>query len=164
MLLQALAEKARLARKEVKAAQNLILQSELKARRRVLRRLGYVDSDGVVTVKGRAAAEIQSADELVLTELIFNGVFKVIADADCALHEAQSSLSVSVCSACAPSMAHQLILPELVSSGVFKVRADADCAVHPADCTARAQSASALTLKTPLKVILLLCPVLMSWC
>ena len=75
--LQMLAEKVRLARKEVKAAQNLILQSELKARRRVLRRLGYVDSDGVVTVKGRAAAVIQSADELVLTELMFSGVFKV---------------------------------------------------------------------------------------
>lgn len=77
MLLQMLGEKARLARKEAKAAQSLILQSELKARRRVLRRLGYVDSDGVVTLKGRAAAEIQSADELVLTELIFSGVFKV---------------------------------------------------------------------------------------
>ena len=74
---QMLAEKVRLARKEVKSAQNLILQAELKARRRVLRRLGYVDSEGVVTVKGRAAAEIQSADELVLTELMFNGVFKV---------------------------------------------------------------------------------------
>ena len=72
-----LAERVRLARKEVKAAQNLILQAELKARRRVLRRLGYVDNDGVVTVKGRAAAEIQSADELVLTELMFSGVFKV---------------------------------------------------------------------------------------
>lgn len=76
-MLQALADKARAARKEVKAAQNLILQSELKARRRVLRRLGYVDSNGIVTMKGRAAAEIQSADELVLTELIFNGVFTV---------------------------------------------------------------------------------------
>lgn len=84
-VLQMLAEKVRLARKEVKAAQNLILQAELKARRRVLRRLGYVDSDGVVTVKGRAAAEIQSADELVLTELMFSGVFKVnVAKSACA--------------------------------------------------------------------------------
>ncbi|DBA84763.1 hypothetical protein WJX77_001199 [Trebouxia sp. C0004] len=73
---QMVAEKVRLAKKEVKAAQNLILQAELKARRRVLRRLGYVDSDGVVTVKGRAATEIQSADELVLTELMFSGAFK----------------------------------------------------------------------------------------
>lgn len=37
----------------------------------------YVDEDGVVTVKGRVAATIQSADELVLTELIFNSGFKV---------------------------------------------------------------------------------------
>ncbi|KAK9804329.1 hypothetical protein WJX72_007219 [[Myrmecia] bisecta] len=80
--LQALARKqvcgevVRLAAREVQAAQSLILKDELKARRRVLRRLGYTDSDGVVTVKGRVAAEIQSADELVLTELIFNGVFK----------------------------------------------------------------------------------------
>lgn len=37
----------------------------------------YVDEDGVVTLKGRVAATIQSADELVLTELIFNSGFKV---------------------------------------------------------------------------------------
>ena len=33
--------------------------------------------DGVVTLKGRVAATIQSADELVMTELIFNSGFKV---------------------------------------------------------------------------------------
>lgn len=48
---QQLAEAARLARKEVKAAQTLILQDELKARRKVLKRLGFVDSDGIVQVK-----------------------------------------------------------------------------------------------------------------
>ena len=37
----------------------------------------YVDEDGVVTLKGRVAATIQSADELVMTELIFNSGFKV---------------------------------------------------------------------------------------
>ena len=101
----------------------------------MLRRLGYVDSDGVVTVKGRAAAEIQSADELVLTELIFTGVFKVVAAADCALHEAQKSLSVCVCSACAPSTSHQLMLTELIFCGV-KVIADAECEepVHLLSC------------------------------
>lgn len=36
-----------------------------------------MDEDGVVTLKGRVAATIQSADELVLTELIFNSGFKV---------------------------------------------------------------------------------------
>jgi superfamily II RNA helicase len=38
----------------------------------------YVDEEGVVTLKGRVAAAIQSADELVLTELIFNSGFKVL--------------------------------------------------------------------------------------
>ena len=33
--------------------------------------------EDVVEVKGRVAAEIESADELVLTELIFSGAFKV---------------------------------------------------------------------------------------
>jgi ATP-dependent RNA helicase DOB1 len=37
----------------------------------------YVNEEGVVTEKGRVAANIQSADELVLTELIFSGGFKV---------------------------------------------------------------------------------------
>jgi superfamily II RNA helicase len=37
----------------------------------------YVNSEGVVTEKGRVAANIQSADELVLTELIYSGGFRV---------------------------------------------------------------------------------------
>lgn len=73
---QGLLEAAKIARKEAKAAHSMILKDELKARRRVLRRLGYVSMEGVVEVKGRVAAEIQSADELVLTELIFSGAFK----------------------------------------------------------------------------------------
>ena len=36
----------------------------------------YVDAEGLVTVKGRVAAEVQSADELLLTELLFTGVFQ----------------------------------------------------------------------------------------
>lgn len=47
----------------------------LQARQRVLRRLMYLDSNDVVTQKGRMAAEITSGDELVMTEMIFNGAF-----------------------------------------------------------------------------------------
>eukprot|EP00884_Botryococcus_braunii_P015661 jgi/Botrbrau1/2779/Bobra.0164s0056.1 len=68
-----LKRRVRAGKREVKAASNLILQDELKGRRRILRRLEYVDSEGIVTKKGRVAAEIQSADELVLTELFFSG-------------------------------------------------------------------------------------------
>lgn len=38
--------------------------------------MGLVDKSEVVTLKGRAAAEIDTADELVTTELLFSGVLK----------------------------------------------------------------------------------------
>lgn len=38
----------------------------------------YATSDDVVELKGKIASEISSADELTLTELMFNGVFKDI--------------------------------------------------------------------------------------
>ena len=63
------------AAQQATSASQLILRAELKARRRVLRKLGYTDDDGVVQLKGRVAAEVASCDELVATELMFNGVF-----------------------------------------------------------------------------------------
>ena len=62
-------------KKEIKAAQSLILQEDLKHRRKVLKRLGYVDKEGIVSLKGRVASEIRTGNELVLTELMFDGVF-----------------------------------------------------------------------------------------
>ena len=38
-------------------------------------RLGYADAADVIEMKGRVACEISSGDELLLTELIFNGAF-----------------------------------------------------------------------------------------
>lgn len=38
--------------------------------------LRYATSDHVVELKGKVACEISSADELTLTELMFNGVLK----------------------------------------------------------------------------------------
>lgn len=52
----------------LQAAKALIMKDELHARRRVLIRMGYLQEDGVVTMKGRAAAEISSGHELVATE------------------------------------------------------------------------------------------------
>ncbi|XP_049848810.1 exosome RNA helicase MTR4-like [Schistocerca gregaria] len=53
----------------------IVLQDELKSMMRVLRRLGYTTKDNIVETKGRVACEINAADELVLTELIFSGFF-----------------------------------------------------------------------------------------
>lgn len=41
--------------------------------RRVLRRLGHTNSDNVIELKGRIACEVSTADELLITELIFTG-------------------------------------------------------------------------------------------
>ena len=51
-------------------------RDDLKARSKVLNKLGHIDVDGVVLTKGRAACEVDTADELLVTELMFNGVFQ----------------------------------------------------------------------------------------
>ncbi|KAI3447289.1 hypothetical protein Pfo_003954 [Paulownia fortunei] len=64
-------------------------RDELKNRSRVLKRLGHIDGDGVVQLKGRAACLIDTGDELLVTELMFNGTFndldhhRVVALASC---------------------------------------------------------------------------------
>ncbi|XP_002066969.2 exosome RNA helicase MTR4 [Drosophila willistoni] len=60
---------------ELKAARSLLQMEELKHRKRVLRRMGYCKPGDVIEFKGRVACELSSADELLMTEMIFNGVF-----------------------------------------------------------------------------------------
>lgn len=38
-----------------------------------MKKLGHIDADGVVQLKGRAASLIDTGDELLVTELMFNG-------------------------------------------------------------------------------------------
>ncbi|CAM9547544.1 unnamed protein product [Discosporangium mesarthrocarpum] len=70
-----LGERAKLLRKEAKGVQSMVMKDELRRMKRVLRRLGHCNSDGVIQLKGRVACEVNTCDELVVTELIFNGVF-----------------------------------------------------------------------------------------
>ncbi|KII66871.1 Superkiller viralicidic activity 2-like 2 [Thelohanellus kitauei] len=60
---------------ELKTVKSIVQLEDLRARKMVLERLGYLDSEGVVQLKGKVACEISTADELVLTELIFQGFF-----------------------------------------------------------------------------------------
>jgi ATP-dependent RNA helicase DOB1 len=62
-------------RAKVRACTALAQRDTLRRMKRVLRRLGHLSPDNVVQMKGRVAAEVNSADELLVTELIFNGVF-----------------------------------------------------------------------------------------
>jgi ATP-dependent RNA helicase DOB1 len=60
---------------ELRQAWSLLQMEDLKCRKRVLRRLGYCSDQDVIDTKGRVACEIDTGDELVLTEMLFNGVF-----------------------------------------------------------------------------------------
>ncbi|KAK9325183.1 rRNA-processing arch domain-containing protein [Lipomyces orientalis] len=61
--------------KRIENAHKIMQLDELKCRKRVLRRLGFVSETDIIEVKGRVACEISTGDELMLTEMIFNGVF-----------------------------------------------------------------------------------------
>lgn len=63
------------AKNDLKKAQSLLQIGDLKKYKRVLRRLGYCNATDVIDLKGRVACEIDTGDELVTTELLFNGVF-----------------------------------------------------------------------------------------
>lgn len=41
----------------------------------VLKELDFIDQKSILKIKGRVACEINTADELLLTELIFNNFF-----------------------------------------------------------------------------------------
>lgn len=60
---------------KIKDAMAIMQLEELKCRRRVLRRFGFLNEADVVQLKARVACEISTGDELMLSELLFNGFF-----------------------------------------------------------------------------------------
>ncbi|KIJ60732.1 hypothetical protein HYDPIDRAFT_116767 [Hydnomerulius pinastri MD-312] len=71
-------------KKRISATHDVLQLEELKCRKRVLRRLGFTNSSDIAEMKGRVACEISTGDELLLTELIFNGVFNTLLPEQCA--------------------------------------------------------------------------------
>eukprot|EP00933_Yihiella_yeosuensis_P061634 TRINITY_DN64474_c0_g1_i1.p1 TRINITY_DN64474_c0_g1~~TRINITY_DN64474_c0_g1_i1.p1 ORF type:complete len:741 (+),score=201.03 TRINITY_DN64474_c0_g1_i1:328-2223(+) len=61
--------------KQINQSQFMVMSDDLRAMRRVLKRLEFIDKDGVVQMKGRMACELTSADEILMTEIVFNNVF-----------------------------------------------------------------------------------------
>lgn len=78
-----LLESAKALRDEARACQTMALKDDLKKMKRVLKRLGHVDGEGVIQTKGRTACEINTANELVVVELIFAGVFNDLTVEQC---------------------------------------------------------------------------------
>ena len=71
-------------KKQIQATHDVLQMEELKCRKRVLRRLGFTSTSDIVDLKGRVACEISTGDELLLTELIFDGVFNPLSPEQCA--------------------------------------------------------------------------------
>lgn len=80
----ALADKIKNIKKDITNALSVIQLDELKSRKRVLRRLGFIDDADVVQLKARVACEISTGDELVLSELLFNRFFNELTPEQCA--------------------------------------------------------------------------------
>ncbi|CAI5508615.1 unnamed protein product [Closterium sp. Naga37s-1] len=74
-----------------------LFKSELRNRSRVLKRLGHIDSDGLVQLKGRVACVVTTGDEPLVTELMLEGAFnsidphQLVAVASCFLPSEKSN-------------------------------------------------------------------------
>uniref|UniRef100_A0A3Q3MIR9 Exosome RNA helicase MTR4 n=1 Tax=Mastacembelus armatus TaxID=205130 RepID=A0A3Q3MIR9_9TELE len=122
-----IAADVRAAKRELKKARTVLQMDKLKCRKRVLRRLGFASPSDVIEMKGRVACEISSADELLLTEMIFNGLFN-----DLTVEQATALLSCFVFQENAsemPKLTEQLAAPlrqmQECARRIAKVSADA---------------------------------------
>ncbi|KAF4976711.1 hypothetical protein FZEAL_6659 [Fusarium zealandicum] len=81
-----LAEKVKETKKAIAQAYSIAQMDELKSRKRVLRRLGFINDAEVVQLKARVACEISSTEghELLLSELLFDRFFNELTPEMCA--------------------------------------------------------------------------------
>lgn len=80
----AIFEKIRAIKKKIQDAQAIMQLEELKCRKRVLRRLQFINDEEVVQMKARVACHISTGDELMLSELLFNRFFNDMTPEQCA--------------------------------------------------------------------------------
>ncbi|KAK0635066.1 rRNA-processing arch domain-containing protein [Bombardia bombarda] len=82
----ALGDKIKEKKKAIAKAHSIAQLDELKSRKRVLRRLGFINEAEVVQMKARVACEISSTEghELLLAELLFNRYFNELTPEVCA--------------------------------------------------------------------------------
>jgi ATP-dependent RNA helicase DOB1 len=77
-------DKVKALKRQIQSALSMLQLDELKCRKRVLRRLHFINEDEVVQLKARVACEISTGDELMLSELLFNGFFNDMTAEQCA--------------------------------------------------------------------------------
>ncbi|KAF4472017.1 atp-dependent rna helicase dob1 [Fusarium albosuccineum] len=81
-----LTDKVKETKKSIAKAYSIAQMDELKSRKRVLRRLGFINDSEVVQLKARVACEISSTEghELLLSELLFDRFFNELTPEMCA--------------------------------------------------------------------------------
>ena len=77
-------ERIKAVKKQISTALSIMQLEELKCRKRVLRRFGYINDAEVVQLKARVACEISTGDELLLSELLFDRFFNELSPEICA--------------------------------------------------------------------------------
>lgn len=81
-------ERKEMLRTRVKTLQHLLSNESLQLfpdflqRKSVLRTLGYVDVNETVCIKGRVACEVNTCEELIVTEMVFEGVLNDLEPAE----------------------------------------------------------------------------------
>jgi len=75
----ALADQAKVLKREARAVESLAMRDQLRRMRKVLRKLDHMSKDGVLLMKGRVACEINTADELIVTELMLSGTLSELS-------------------------------------------------------------------------------------
>ena len=106
----ALEAEIKVAKKEIRKSQSVLKLDELKSRKRVLRRLQFADTADTIELKGKVACCISTGDELVLTEMVFGGVFtdldvpQCVALATCFVFDEKSDDPPKASEALAPAL------------------------------------------------------------
>lgn len=97
-----LLERAEVLRAKAQESQAVAMREDLTKMKNVLRQLDFISKDGVLGMKGRFSCELSIADEIVLTEMIFDGSFndltpqQAAALMSCFVHKEGSQQTSSV--------------------------------------------------------------------
>lgn len=59
----------------IRKSSQMIMSQELVSMKRVMRRLDLADKNDVPSLKGKVAAHISATDEILITEMLFSGMF-----------------------------------------------------------------------------------------
>jgi ATP-dependent RNA helicase DOB1 len=66
-------------KKDATELQSIVMKEDLRRMKKVLKRLEYVTMDNILTKKGRFACEVTAGDEIVITNMVFSGLFNELS-------------------------------------------------------------------------------------